>query len=79
MRLKDCTFGKVVYMKESDINSLNYEKPCVVNGVNLVGHIVGFSINCLNESTVKVEWNNGRGMTVHPSLLIEASTYESNK
>lgn len=85
MIIPECSLGKVVYLKDVYVNSENFNKAKIYfdysNGQNkkfyhLIGHIVGFEINCTNETIVIVKWNNGKEYSVHPDLLIDAVAYK---
>jgi|WetSurMetagenome_2_1015567.scaffolds.fasta_scaffold08132_14 hypothetical protein len=72
MKLTDCTLGKVVFAKNIDSNSDHYGEPEKEYKGNyvLVGHIIGFELNCCNETIVQVKWNNGKIYSIHPAQLL---------
>jgi hypothetical protein len=85
MKLKDCTIGKVVCLRDTKNGSLNpnYGKPvirtrdandiCPKNNISyiLIGHVMGFDLNCLGETIVDVLWNDKTRYPIHPAQLIE--------
>ena len=75
MKIKDCTIGKVVCIKET-MDVCNNGKPVVRNrhtkyAYTLIGHIAGFTLNDVCETIVFVNWNDGKNSSIHPELLLE--------
>ena len=82
MKIKDCTIGKVVCMREYEIGE-HYGKPVmkVKRGderfnqedvtYTLIGHIKGLDLNSEGETIVTVLWNDFTCYSVHPAQLIE--------
>ena len=85
MKLKDCTMGKIVceidydrynnnYLKTKKVKKPKFPYDCTNKEYliyTLVGHIVGFSLNSLGETTVKVKWNDGDENEYYPKELME--------
>lgn len=41
----------------------------VDNGYGLVGHVVGFEMNCTDEVVVRVQWCDGETYAIHPANI----------
>lgn len=82
MKLKDCTIGKVVCIRDNEVGE-HYGKPQVsvrrgderlMEGdtcYTLIGHVVGLDLNCFGETIVTVLWNDKKKYSVHPNQLME--------
>lgn len=76
MKLSECWMGRIVNSREIMANEPNFGKAATCRNpktgfyYTLVGHIIGFDLNCTNETIVRVKWNNGEETVVHPGNLL---------
>lgn len=85
MKVCDCTIGKVVYISETSTELCPIQETYKnlndsIIKFELVGHIIGLTINSFGATIIKVQTNhpdnNKNIKVIHPNLLIDAKKWD---